>query len=62
MRGCRKNSNPSSDEFTGLITIENQLLKNFDELPQSIDDVASSQDFRLCLPLAVFNSAFKNNQ
>ena len=43
--------------LTGLITIENQLLKKNDKLPQYTDDTLSSQDSRLCLPFNFFRSA-----
>ena len=42
---------------TVLITIENQIVKNLYKFPPYTDDIFSSEEFRLCLPQTMFQSA-----
>ena len=46
------------DADSGLTKSINQLLKINDKHPQYADYILSSQNSRLCLPLALFHSAF----
>ena len=46
------------DADSGLTNSKHQLLKKIDKHPQYADYILSSQNSRLCSPLALFHSAF----